>query len=314
MDTVVLEGRAAGGALRRMARVEGVHGYPVGLTGAEFTARAVDQARRWGARIVTPARVRSLETVQGGFRLRCEVGRIEGEPSVHARAVLLAMGAEGPLPGIPGAAELLGAGVYTTVPEGAPAPVSLQSDVFVAGDPQEVHRAVLRLASLCRGVTVVTPGTPLWDELPGGAPREIRAWGLVRLRPHTEVVAVAGVGQLEAIVLRELGSGRLCTRPASALYLLPKRIPRADWLPREVEVDDRGFVRTTPGAAARGTDRSPRPPRAGAGSDHETTLAGVFAAGAVRSGASAGAGAAADGLAAAGAILMGRQRRIRSDR
>jgi thioredoxin reductase (NADPH) len=143
---------------------------------------------------------------------------------------------------------------------------------------------------------VVTPeATPL-SSPPGRTPTDLRELGCVRLRPNTEIVALAGVGQLEAIVLRDLRSGRLCTRPAAALYLLVAGRPRTEWVPPDVQLDARGFVRTAAAGAGQGRTL-----------DHETTLTGVFAAGTVRSGAPPGAGAVADGLGAARAILRSRK-------
>jgi thioredoxin reductase (NADPH) len=76
-------------------------------------------------------------------------------------------------------------------------------------------------------------------------------------------------------------SGQTRTVPAAALFVLIGAQPHTDWLPAEIQRDDKGFILTgqdlTPTQAAEpGKEAAPLP--------LETSMPGVFAAGDVRHG------------------------------
>jgi len=88
-----------------------------------------------------------------------------------------------------------------------------------------------------------------------------------------------GEGHLREVELVNKRTGERQTVAAPALFSFIGAVPRTDWLPPEVERDARGFVRT--GAALA---RSPHWTRRRPPFLLETSRAGVFAAGDVRSG------------------------------
>ena len=93
---------------------------------------------------------------------------------------------------------------------------------------------------------------------------EIEAAG-VDVRLSTQIVGAEGEGRLQQLLLRTGETGGKETVPADAVFVLIGAQPHTDWLPDEIERDERGFVLT------------------GAG-EHmfETSLGGVFAIGDVR--------------------------------
>jgi thioredoxin reductase (NADPH) len=88
----------------------------------------------------------------------------------------------------------------------------------------------------------------------------------VQVKLSTIIVDASGEGRLQGLTLRD-ASGAREMLPADALFVLIGGQPRSDWIPEEVERDERGFILT------------------GAG-EHmfETSLPGVFAIGDVRAG------------------------------
>ena len=84
----------------------------------------------------------------------------------------------------------------------------------------------------------------------------------INVRLETHVVEVHGEGRLERLTLS--GPNGDETVDAQGLFILIGAEPRADWLPPEIERDERGFVV--------------------AGPTYETSLPGVFAMGDVRAG------------------------------
>jgi thioredoxin reductase (NADPH) len=112
---------------------------------------------------------------------------------------------------------------------------------------------------------------------------EMDVTGNVRVRLNTRVVGGGGEGRLERLTFEDSASGHVETVPAAALFDLIGAEPRTDWLPEDVERDEKGYVIT-------GTDllHGGQPPEgwplARAPLLLETSVPGVFAAGDVRHG------------------------------
>ena len=87
MDTVILDGTATGGQAGTSSRIENYLGFPSGISGAELAARAVIQARKFGARFAVPAEAVSLEHSDGHFQ-----ARLGDDTSVSTRCVIIATG------------------------------------------------------------------------------------------------------------------------------------------------------------------------------------------------------------------------------
>ena len=96
-------------------------------------------------------------------------------------------------PGIPGADELMGKGVYRGMPQDIPPPV-WDRHAVVTGEPAECAAAARRLV---------------------GA-----GWKVRVVRGRTEVVCATGIEYLEALVLRRMDTGRIEACNASALFML----------------------------------------------------------------------------------------------
>lgn len=301
LRVVVVQRGEPGGMAREMARVETVPGFPVGLGGAELVARAVAQATRFGARIRTGAEVIGLRAEDGARVLRLADGS-----SVIARAVLVATGAgRAPLPAA-GLRAFAGSGVHFAIPHVLPEALRAR-DVFVIGAPGAVARAAARLAAHCRGVVLLPTGAARCRALPAGdgqssvcTPPNVRVW------PHAEIVEAVGVERLEALVLRDRRTRRTAVRAASALFVLGTGRPLTAWLDGTVARDEPGFVLTGPAVAGDAEDRRSLP----RGADPlESSVPGVFAAGAARCGCGRGlAETVEEGMAAArqaGSYLRG---------
>ena len=89
LDTLVIDSRGVGGQAGTSSRIENYVGFPTGLSGSELAERAALQAQRLGARITTPAHLRSIEAVCDGYRLS-----LADDSVLMTRAVLLVMGVQ----------------------------------------------------------------------------------------------------------------------------------------------------------------------------------------------------------------------------
>jgi len=99
----------------------------------------------------------------------------------------------------------------------------------------------------------------------------------VDVHTRTTVSGGGGDGRLEHLVLHDERTGSDTTVPADAVFILIGARPRTEWLPAEMERDERGFVLT--GGEVTGAWPLDRPPF-----PQETSIPRMFAAGDVRHG------------------------------
>src|SRR4029079_853566 len=89
------------------SRIENYLGFPTGISGLDLTGRAYAQALKFGARVIV---------AKGATRLACDGQRytvdIDQGPRIHARAVIIATGAEYRKPPLDNLSSFEGAGIY----------------------------------------------------------------------------------------------------------------------------------------------------------------------------------------------------------
>src|SRR5690606_6299727 len=107
LRTAVLEREAPGGQAGMSSRIENYLGFPNGLSGADLARRALDQARRLGAEVLSPTRAVRLTT-----RDRYRLLELEDGTSIAASALIIASGVSYRTLDVPGADKLRDAGVF----------------------------------------------------------------------------------------------------------------------------------------------------------------------------------------------------------
>src|SRR6202042_1812715 len=107
LTVAVCDTRSFGGQAGASARIENYLGFPTGISGHALMARAFNQAQKFGADIMIPVEVRSLDCsrADGAFGLTLDNGEV-----VRARSVVVASGARYRRPGDKRLAELDGPG------------------------------------------------------------------------------------------------------------------------------------------------------------------------------------------------------------
>ncbi len=98
--------RGAGRAGGMSSRIENYLGFPSGLSGGDLARRAVAQARRFGAELITPQEVPGC-----GSRGHTSIWLVDGS-EIASHAVLVASGVSYRKLGAPGVEGLTGVGVY----------------------------------------------------------------------------------------------------------------------------------------------------------------------------------------------------------
>src|SRR6201989_10703 len=90
LSVAVCDARSFGGQAGASARIENYLGFPTGISGIALTARAFNQAQKFGAEIMIPVAVTALDCSRddGAFGLKLEGGDV-----LRAKSIVVASGA-----------------------------------------------------------------------------------------------------------------------------------------------------------------------------------------------------------------------------
>ncbi len=275
LSTLLVEGEAPGGQAGTSSRIENYLGFPSGLSGGDLSRRAVAQASRFGAEILTPLEAMGIRA-EDPYRFVTLTGGSE----IGCHALLIATGVSYSKLDVPGVERLTGAGVYY----GAAITEALACqgrDVFVVGAGNSAGQAAMYLSRYASSVTMLVRGDSLAQTMSHYLVSQIEAHEKILVSPRTTVAEVIGGTSLEEITIADTTSSDARTVPAFALFIFIGAMPHTDWVAGVVGRDSAGFILTGP-SLLRG-DRRPK-------GWHlnrdpfllETSIPGVFAAGDVR--------------------------------
>ena len=268
LRTVLVERAAPGGQAGQSSRIENYLGFPNGISGADLARRAHDQARRFGAELLSVQDVTGLE-VRGPQR----VVKLADGGELAGHSVLVATGVAYRKLEAPGVEALEGRGVYygASLVE---AEACADQTVVVVGAANSAGQAAVFLARRAGRVLLLVRGDSLEKSMSSYLIEQIAALPVIEVRTNTRVAAAEGNDHLGRV--RLAGPGGEEAVDAAAMFIFIGAAPYTDWLGAQVGRDDRGFVLAGPDAAGRRWPLERDPFLL------ETTLPGVFVAGDVR--------------------------------
>jgi thioredoxin reductase (NADPH) len=277
LDVLVIESTAPGGQAGSSSRIENYLGFPLGISGEELTGRALTQAQKFGAQVMIARGATALQCANLPYRVQLGDG-----PSIPARTVILAMGAEYRHPTIENLARFQGAGVYYSA-----TPMESQlcggDEVIVVGGGNSAGQAAVFLSQTARHVYMLVRRDGLAATMSRYLIRRIDDSPNIELRTQTEIVALDGDAHLTTVRWRDSRTNAIETRAIRHVFLMTGAVPNTGWVRGCLALDERGFVKTgtslTPGDLPSGRWPAGRTPQV-----LETSLPGVFAVGDVRSG------------------------------
>src|SRR2546429_833809 len=278
LKTVVVESYAPGGQAGSSSLIANFFGFPTGIGGGELTWLAQLQAYRFGAKFSTPAAALSLEYHADGEYRAC----LETEgcgAALRAKAVLITTGADYGRLEAEGREQFEGVGVYyaATALEGQ---LCRNETVVVAGSGNSAGQAAMFLSDGAAKVLLVVRGNNIANKMSDYLSRRVQAHESIEILCNTEIRKMSGGKKLKQIELENTRTGERRVVRTPAVFSTVGARPCTDWLPAEIERDDKGFIKTGADVAEapawHGSKRQPAP--------LETSLPGIFAAGDVRSG------------------------------
>src|SRR6267378_2175398 len=278
LNTVVLESYAPGGQAGSSSLIENFFGFPTGIGGGELTWLAQLQAYRFGAIFSTPAEALSLQySPEDEYRVCLET---EGCSAVlRAKALLIATGANYRRLNAENREELEGMGVYyaATALEGQ---ICRNETVIVVGSGNSAGQAAMFLSDGAAKVLLVIRGDDITKKMSDYLARRVQAQPNIEIFYRTEIRKMSGGKKLEQIELENTKTGERRVVRTPAVFSMIGARPCTEWLPPEIERDEKGFIKTgaevAEASAWKENKRQPSP--------LETSLPNIFAAGDVRSG------------------------------
>jgi thioredoxin reductase (NADPH) len=277
LKTVVLESYAPGGQAGSSSLIENFFGFPTGISGGELTWLAQLQAYRFGAMFSTPASALSLRyNPDGEYRACLET---EGCSAVlRAKSVLIATGANYRRLEAEGCEQFESMGVYyaATALEGQ---ICRGATVIIAGSGNSAGQAAMFLSDGAAKVLLVIRGGDL-SKMSTYLSTRVEAKENIEILFQTEIRKLSGGKLVEEAELENTATGERRVVRTPAIFSMIGADPCTQWLPAEIERDERGFIKTgsdvADAPAWKENERRPGP--------LETSLPGIFAAGDVRSG------------------------------
>jgi thioredoxin reductase (NADPH) len=273
LSTVVLERTAPGGQAGASMRIENYLGFPTGVTGGELAERAIVQANKFGAILSVATPVVSL-TFDNAY---CVLA-LDGGETVVAKCLLIATGAEYRRLDVDGCAHFEGSGVYYAATQNE-VQLCQGANVVIVGGGNSAGQAAVYLSRYARKVYLLIRGNDLYKSMSAYLAHRIEQTPNIEVLLNTTVQRMSGDGHLASveIVNKETGETRKLETPAVFSFI--GATPYTDWLPSEIERDEKKFVRTGPTMFQSTQWTLRRQPFL-----LETSRPGVFAAGDVRSG------------------------------
>lgn len=248
LETILLA-EHIGGQAGTSSRIENFLGFPAGISGPALTDRACKQAQKFGA-VIHEGRV---EQLRNGFELV-----MLGGSRIKARSVVIACGAQYRRPEWAIPYENKGIHYACTAEV---VRHSGKETVAVVGGGNSAGQAAMFLASKVRHVHLVVRGTDLADTMSHYLYSRILETPNIDIHYQTNTVSVLAnsAGRVGAL---EFADGQVL--PVSDVYVMIGASPNCHFLGDLAETDNKGFIVTN--------------------DVFETSLAGLYAVGDIRSG------------------------------
>jgi thioredoxin reductase (NADPH) len=270
LRTLIVEPEAVGGQAGSSSKIENYLGFPQGLSGDELAKRAFLQASRLGAEFLTQ-RVTCIRSENGYHLVTMSDGR---ELTCHV--CLISTGVSYCMLNVPGADKFTGAGVYYGAAK-TEAKSCAGEEIYVVGGANSAGQAAMHFSQHASNVRMLVRGKSLESSMSKYLIDQIEATPNIHVETGTEVEAMSGNDHLECLTLKTPRGQEY--RPANSIFIFIGAAPKTDWLPKDIALDNKGFILAGPDLKARATSawKLEREPYL-----LETSVPGIFVAGDVR--------------------------------
>jgi thioredoxin reductase (NADPH) len=269
LSTLIVEGVAIGGQAGSSSKIENYLGFPEGLSGDELAKRAFLQANRLGAHFLA----QQVTCIRRDNQY--QIVQLSDGQEITCHVCLIATGVAYCKLDVPGSHELTGAGVYYGAAL-AEAKSCTEEIVYIVGGANSAGQAAMYFSRYAGKVHMLVRRS-LQSSMSKYLIDQIAATPNITVETGTEVIAMSGNGHLECLTLKTPNGEE--ARPVTSLFIFIGAAPKTDWLPKEIALDNKGFILAGPDLKALSPkswtlDRDPYL--------LETSVPGIFVAGDVR--------------------------------
>lgn len=271
LDTIILEKEGLGGQAGCSSKIENYTGFPTGLSGNELACRAQIQAQKFGSQFSVPSEVVSLEKKDEDYILKLDDGE-----QVNTQSVLIATGVSYRRLPVDGIENYEGTGVYYSATK-VEAQMCQDSTVIIVGGGNSAGQAAVFLSQFADKVLILIRGDDLAKKMSQYLLQRVEQIKNVEVLTNTEITGAKGDGMLSKVEITNNKTQDKQQIDACSIFVFIGAKPHTNWLPKEIETDEKGFIKT-------GLEVKDSPSWAGERQPFflETSCEGIFAAGDVR--------------------------------
>jgi thioredoxin reductase (NADPH) len=269
LRTIVIEREAPGGQAGTSSRIENYLGFPSGVSGAELSSRALQQARRLGAEILVTRSITDIDPATRQVYL-------DGGHVLQTRTIILATGVAWRHLAVEGFDRLAGKGVFYGAARSEAANTH-GLDIHIIGAGNSAGQAAMFFSGHARSVTIVYRGESLEKSMSQYLVDQLATRANIQVLYRTEIAAAHGDSSLEAIDVHDTATGETTRLESGGVFIFIGADAETTWLPPELALDQKGYLLTGTDVRAAGRWELDRDPYL-----LETSVPGIFACGDVR--------------------------------
>ncbi len=278
LKTLLIEKRAPGGQAGTSSRIENYLGFPKGLSGSDLARRASSQASRLGAEMMTPREVCEIKMAD-----QYKILVLSNGDEISAKSVVITTGVDYKKLATKGIEKFTGAGVYYGAAM-TEANACRDQEVYIVGGGNSAGQGAMYLSQFAKNVYILIRKPDLKSSMSDYLIRQIEKTENIHIKGNTEIINASGDSHLEKLLLKNDEKGEETEVEAGALFIFIGARPFTDWMGDHFKKDEKGFLKTGRDLVLMENHtknwKLEREPFL-----LETSVAGIFAAGDVRSGA-----------------------------
>ena len=278
LKTLIVERQAPGGQAGTSSRIENYLGFPAGLSGADLAQRAVAQAKKFGAELLTAQEGVEIEE-NGPYK----VVKFKDGSQVSTYAVVLATGMKVRKLEAKGIDNLQGIGVYYGAAM-TEASTYKDRDVCIIGGANSAGQGALFFSKHAKSVTMMIRRDSLVETMSSYLISRIEVTPNISIIPNAEIVEVVGENSLESIQYKHIKTGEIQKLEPAAMFIFIGSSPNSDFVADLVSQDEQGFILTGLDLPRLSNNRPANWPLKREPFLFESSIPGIFSVGDVRYG------------------------------
>lgn len=246
LSVLTLDSDGPGGQAGTSSKIENYLGFPLGVSGRELAERASVQAQKFGVRLATPAKAKSLAKEDSGdYCITLSDNR-----KLKCRAVVIASGAQYRRLPIPNLENFEGRGIYygATPME---AQICSGAEVAVVGAGNSAGQGAVFLSKTAKAVHVVYRRDDIRETMSEYLVRRLEETPNIHLHPNNAIESLHGLDdadpvndRLVAVTFKNSKTQETQRYEVPFAFLFIGAAPFTEWLPENLSCDKSGFVKT----------------------------------------------------------------------